>query len=128
MKKKAIAYLHADVKRIRARLGVSQAEFASMIGVSVGTLRNWEQGRRTPEGPARALLKAAAENPNMLAEALGVYAAGKPRKRAAPPPVRSRKPSSRKGGYTLKRLLAGVTKSNRHEEWDTGPPVGREVW
>jgi putative transcriptional regulator len=43
-----------DVKAIRRRLGVSQAEFARLIGVSVATLRNWEQGRRRPEGPARA--------------------------------------------------------------------------
>jgi putative transcriptional regulator len=41
-----------------------------MIGVSVATLRNWEQGRRRPEGPARALLKVAAANPEMVAAAL----------------------------------------------------------
>ena len=46
-----------DVKAIRQRLGQSQTEFARMIGVSVATLQNWEQGRRRPEGPARALLK-----------------------------------------------------------------------
>ena len=40
-----------DVKAIRARLDQSQSEFARMIGVSVGTLRNWKQGRRKPEGP-----------------------------------------------------------------------------
>ena len=61
----------ADVKRVRARLGKSQAEFAMMIGVSVATLRNWEQGRRVPEGPARALLKVASKNPEAVAEALG---------------------------------------------------------
>ena len=60
----------ADVKAIRKKLGKSQSEFAMMIGVSVATLRNWEQGRRTPEGPARALLKVAAENPEVVAEAL----------------------------------------------------------
>ncbi|MBI3079120.1 MAG: hypothetical protein HYY85_19380 [Deltaproteobacteria bacterium] len=41
-----------------------------MIGVSLATLQNWEQGRRTPEGPARALLKVAAENPEAVAEAV----------------------------------------------------------
>jgi putative transcriptional regulator len=41
-----------------------------MIGVSVATLRNWEQGRRTPDGPALALLRVAARNPRMVAEAL----------------------------------------------------------
>jgi putative transcriptional regulator len=59
-----------DVKAIRARLDVTQREFALMIGVSVATLRNWEQGRRVPEGPARALLKVASENPEAVAAAL----------------------------------------------------------
>ena len=49
-----------DVKGIREKLKASQAEFALMIGVSVATLRNWEQGRRTPEGQALALLRVAA--------------------------------------------------------------------
>ena len=44
--------------------------FAMMIGVSVATLRNWEQGRRTPDGPALALLRVAAQNPQLVAEAL----------------------------------------------------------
>lgn len=61
-----------DIKAIRDRLGKTQAEFAEMIGVSTSTLRNWEQGRRTPEGPARALLRVAAENPDAVAHALGV--------------------------------------------------------
>ena len=60
----------ADVKAIREGLGKSQSEFALMIGVSVSTLQNWEQGRREPEGPARALLKVAAENPKAVAKAL----------------------------------------------------------
>jgi len=59
-----------DIKAIRKRLSKSQDEFALMIGVSVGTLRNWEQGRRSPEGPARALLQVAAENPEAVVGAL----------------------------------------------------------
>jgi putative transcriptional regulator len=59
-----------DVKAIRSKLGVSQAEFASMIGVSLSTLQNWEQGRRRPEGPAQALLKVAAANPQAVVDAL----------------------------------------------------------
>jgi len=59
-----------DVRAIRTRLGKSQSEFALMIGVSVSTLQNWEQGRRQPDGPARALLKVAAKNPKAVAEAL----------------------------------------------------------
>ena len=60
----------ADVKSVRRKLEASQAEFALMIGVSVATLRNWEQGRRTPEGPALALLRVAAKNPQAVADAL----------------------------------------------------------
>jgi len=64
-----------DIKKIRSQLHKSQAEFAKaefamMIGVSVSTLQNWEQGRRTPEGPARALLKIAATIPKAVEEAL----------------------------------------------------------
>ena len=59
-----------DVKAIRRRLGKSQSEFARMIGVSVATLQNWEQGRRSPDGPARALLRVAATNPDLVAAAL----------------------------------------------------------
>ena len=60
----------ADVKSLRSHLGQSQVEFALMIGVSVATLRNWEQGRRTPEGPAFALLRVTARNPEAVVEAL----------------------------------------------------------
>ena len=59
-----------DIKEIRNKLNKSQNEFALMIGVSVSTLRNWEQGRRKPEGPARALLKVASQNPDTVSKAL----------------------------------------------------------
>jgi putative transcriptional regulator len=59
-----------DVRAVRRRLGKSQAEFARMIGVSVSTLQNWEQGRRRPVGPAQALLRVAAANPEAVAAAL----------------------------------------------------------
>ena len=59
-----------DIKSIRKDLNVSQREFATMIGVSVDTLQNWEQGRREPDGPARALLRVAARNPQAVLEAL----------------------------------------------------------
>jgi putative transcriptional regulator len=61
-----------DIKEIRHNLDKSQREFAMMIGVSIGTLQNWEQGRRQPVGPARALLKIAAEKPEAVQEALAV--------------------------------------------------------
>ncbi len=68
---RVIEYQAADIKAIRTGLGKSQSEFAMMIGVSKDTLQNWEQGRRRPVGPARALLKIAEENPKAIVEALG---------------------------------------------------------
>jgi putative transcriptional regulator len=59
-----------EIKAIREKLHVSQNEFALMIGVSVRTLQNWEQGRRKPEGPAQALLKIASINPDAVLDAL----------------------------------------------------------
>jgi len=67
---RTLEFRPADIKAIRKSLKKSQSEFALMIGVSVSTLQNWEQGRRQPEGPARALLKVAAENPRAVAKAL----------------------------------------------------------
>jgi len=55
---------------IRSRLGLTQEEFAEMIGVSVATLQNWEQGHREPTGPAKALLTTAARYPKQVAAAL----------------------------------------------------------
>jgi|WetSurMetagenome_2_1015567.scaffolds.fasta_scaffold26541_3 putative transcriptional regulator len=52
-----------DIAAIRNTADKSQEDFARMIGVSVGTLRNWEQGRRKPEGPALALLKIVSADP-----------------------------------------------------------------
>ena len=59
-----------DIRAIRDKLGLSQAQFSSMIGISLSTLQNWEQGRRRPEGPARALLRVAEVNPKVVLEAL----------------------------------------------------------
>jgi len=58
------------VKRLRAWTRLSQPEFAALLGVEVGTLRNWEQGRREPTGPARALLRAFANDPEHVLIAL----------------------------------------------------------
>ena len=55
-----------DVKQIRKGYGLTQAEFAAMIGVSLRTLQNWEQGRRVPEGPAKVLLQVAARHPEAV--------------------------------------------------------------
>ena len=63
-------YRPVDIKRIRRRLHVSQAQFSLMIGVSKSTLQNWEQGRREPEGPAKALLRVVDKRPEAVLEAL----------------------------------------------------------
>ncbi|MCZ8151960.1 MAG: helix-turn-helix domain-containing protein [Rhodobacteraceae bacterium] len=55
-----------DVRAIRASTGLSQAAFARSIGVSKGTLLNWEQSRRRPEGPARVLLALIAKDPGIV--------------------------------------------------------------
>lgn len=55
-----------DVKQIRRGYRLTQAEFAAMLGVSLRTLQNWEQGRRVPEGPARVLLQVAARHPQAV--------------------------------------------------------------
>lgn len=62
-------------KGIRARARLTQAEFAARIGVPIETVRNWEQGKRSPRGPARALLKVIEEVPEV---AFAVLSAAKP--------------------------------------------------
>jgi len=55
-----------DAKQIREKFHLTQNEFAKLLNISVATLRNWEQGRRRPEGPARVLLNIANSNPEVL--------------------------------------------------------------
>ncbi len=59
-----------DSAAIRANAGLTQAAFAKQIGVSIATLRNWEQGRRNPDGPARVLLAMLAKDPNIVRRTL----------------------------------------------------------
>ena len=59
-----------DSAAIRAKTGLSQAAFAKQIGVSVATLRNWEQGRRMPDGPARVLLALLRKDPKIVQRTL----------------------------------------------------------
>lgn len=58
------------IKELRARTRLSQSDFAALLGVEVSTLRNWEQGRRVPTGPARALLRAIRNDPQNVIRAL----------------------------------------------------------
>lgn len=55
-----------DIKQIRVNYELSQNEFSALLGISVATLRNWEQGRRSPKGPARVLLQVAAKHPEAV--------------------------------------------------------------
>lgn len=55
-----------EIKGLRSRYHLSQSQFAALLGISAATLRNWEQGRRKPEGPARVLLQVAARHPEAL--------------------------------------------------------------
>ena len=57
-----------DVAALRAFVGLTQNEFAAALGISVHTLRGWEQGRRRPEGPGVALLRIAARHPEFIRE------------------------------------------------------------
>lgn len=59
-----------DVKNIRAKVGMSQNEFASAFGISVSTLRHWERGDRTPHGPALVLLNVVSKEPKAVLKAL----------------------------------------------------------
>ena len=63
-----------DVAALRRFVRLSQEDFAHALGISVHTLRNWEQGRRRPEGPAMALLRIAARHPRVLRENLAAMA------------------------------------------------------
>jgi len=55
-----------DIKAIRENMKLTQEQFAALLGISMRTLQNWEQGRRSPEGPARVLLQVAAKHPHAL--------------------------------------------------------------
>jgi putative transcriptional regulator len=59
-----------DIAALRAFVGLTQTEFARAMEISVHTLRNWEQGRRSPQGPAMALLRIAARHPRIIRENL----------------------------------------------------------
>ena len=59
-----------SIAAIRAKLGLSQTQFAHAIGISLDTLQNWEQGRRHPTGPAKVLLRVAAKHPEAILESV----------------------------------------------------------
>jgi putative transcriptional regulator len=86
-----------DVKRIRTQYKLSQQQFAVLLGISPATLRNWEQGRRSPEGPARVLLQIAEKHPEALLENVS-------------PPVQ---PPHRKGADNVRKSSEPTTKRKK---------------
>jgi len=66
-----LRYDATDIRKLRESVHVSQAKFARMIGVSKDTVQNWEQGRRHPRGPAKALLRVFEKDPQAVVRALG---------------------------------------------------------
>ena len=70
-----------DIRGIRLRANLSQARFADVLGISPATLRNWEQGRREPEGPAQRLLQVAKHNLPLVLEAIHPEQVAKERRR-----------------------------------------------
>ena len=63
---RAFRFDEPDVRALRESYGLSQAKFAALMGISPGTLRNWEQGRRRPEGSARVLLRVVERHPQAV--------------------------------------------------------------
>ena len=74
-----------DVRLLREGYGLSQAKFASLMGISVATLRNWEQGRRSPEGSARVLLRVVAKHPEAVLDVVAHGPSPTPGHREAAP-------------------------------------------
>jgi putative transcriptional regulator len=67
---RAIRLAEPDVRKIRRAYGLSQQKFAALMGISIATLRNWEQGRRRPQGAARVLLRIAAKHPQAVLDSV----------------------------------------------------------
>ena len=68
---RAFRFDEPDVRAVREGYGLSQTKFAALMGISPATLRNWEQGRRKPEGSARVLLRVVARNPKAVLDVVG---------------------------------------------------------
>ncbi len=68
---RVFTYDAIDIRKLGESVEVSQSEFARMIGVSKDILQNWEQGRRWPRGPAKALLRVFEKDPKAVVRALG---------------------------------------------------------
>ena len=90
-----------DVSRLRREAGFSQQEFATLMGISTDTLRNWEQGRRQPVGPARRLLQVVEQHPEIVWSVVCSQSSGISGKKN----VGSRKTKLQSGGVARTRHL-----------------------
>jgi putative transcriptional regulator len=90
---RVFSFSEPDVRALRERHGMSQPKFAALMGISVGTLRNWEQGRRKPEGSARVLLLVVDRHPEAVFETVGARL-----ERAPTPPAPRGASVPRRGG------------------------------
>jgi putative transcriptional regulator len=68
---RTFSFENLDVRKIRDASGLSQSEFATMLGINLGVLQNWEQGRRYPKGPAKVLLQVAQKHPEVIRKLFG---------------------------------------------------------
>lgn len=137
----ARAWRKEQIAELRKGLfGVSQPVFASLLSVTVSTVRAWEQGQKSPSGAARRLLEIAALAPDLFAR-LSKEALLGPRHghqtwathsqvadRPIPAKSSQKRPTkpAKKRKQALARLVKGVTEKNRHDEADWGAPTGRE--
>jgi putative transcriptional regulator len=80
---RAYTVVDPNVAEVREKYGLSQSKFADLLGISVRTLQNWEQGRRTPDGPARVLLRVAARHPEAVLDVVREEPVSRVRTRAA---------------------------------------------
>ncbi|HET7552606.1 MAG TPA: helix-turn-helix domain-containing protein [Gemmatimonadaceae bacterium] len=85
-----------DAAAVREGYGLSQEKFAALLGISVGTLRNWEQRRRVPEGPARVLLRVAERHPDAVLDTVAGTSARKARSERSPKRTMHKRPAKRK--------------------------------
>jgi putative transcriptional regulator len=86
-----------DTRAIRESFGATQLEFSRTIGVSLATLRNWEQGRRRPQGPARILLLVVAKHPHVVRRVIAEYRVAAVTKAFSKP--KRLRPQAVKGGH-----------------------------
>lgn len=106
---RAFSVSDPDVAELREAYGLSQSKFAGLLGISVRTLQNWEQRRRSPEGPARVLLRVAARHPEAVLDVVHEDSKGKNLRT-------KRRRASGKGGVPRTRVAAASAQGRAASE------------